>query len=545
MMGSFVDNVKQQGERLKNTWTNLSLNQKVLGAGVVLLILAAIAVMAANVGKQEPYQVLYTELDEKDAAAVVDKLNEMKIKFKLEDNGATIMVPPEVKDSTRLSLAAENIPRGESGFELFEKSSFGETQTDKKVKYQAALQGELAKSIQSLEKVKAAKVNLALPEETLFSDNEQETKASVVINTRDDKKLTPKEVQAITNLVANSVKGLKPENVVIVDQNGNLVSDDLPVDVTNVGEVVKMQMAMKRDFEKEKEEAIQTMLDKVLGKDNAVVRVNAELNFDNKEQVDEHYTHDPEGPFVVSEHIIKDSGTETKTAQPGIPGTDNNIPQYEEVNTEAGTSTWDKSDKTVNYDINKTQTTTRFSLGDVQYDYLTVSVFVNRAGTENANIGEDEEEKIEKVRNIVATACGLRENRENENVRLQDNISVAFIDFYTEPEPSAGPQGALQRFAASPYAPWIMALLATMLVLLIWLLLKRRGQKTAELEPEAADGFETLVEENINMADIIDQNLTPEEKERQRIRAEVDKIIDENPENAAQVIKVWLLEDVR
>jgi len=252
-----------------------------------------------------------------------------------------------------------------------------------------------------------------------------------------------------------------------------------------------------------------------------------------------------EGPFVVSEHIIKDSGTETKTAQPGIPGTDNNIPQYEEVNTEAGTSTWDKSDKTVNYDINKTQTTTRFSLGDVQYDYLTVSVFVNRAGTENANIGEDEEEKIEKVRNIVATACGLRENRENENVRLQDNISVAFIDFYTEPEPSAGPQGALQRFAASPYAPWIMALLATMLVLLIWLLLKRRGQKTAELEPEAADGFETLVEENINMADIIDQNLTPEEKERQRIRAEVDKIIDENPENAAQVIKVWLLEDVR
>ena len=350
-MGSFVDNVKQQGERLKNTWTNLSLNQKVLGAGVVLLILAAIAVMAANVGKQEPYQVLYTELDEKDAAAVVDKLNKMKIKFKLEDNGATIMVPPEVKDSTRLSLAAENIPRGESGFELFEKSSFGETQTDKKVKYQAALQGELAKSIQSLEKVKAAKVNLALPEETLFSDNEQETKASVVINTRDDKKLTPKEVQAITNLVANSVKGLKPENVVIVDQNGNLVSDDLPVDVTNVGEVVKMQMAMKRDFEKEKEEAIQTMLDKVLGKDNAVVRVNAELNFDNKEQVDEHYTHDPEGPFVVSEHIIKDSGTETKTAQPGIPGTDNNIPQYEEVNTEAGTSTWDKSDKTVNYDI--------------------------------------------------------------------------------------------------------------------------------------------------------------------------------------------------
>lgn len=544
-MESFVDNLKQRGEGLKNAWTNLSLNQKVLFAGVALLILVAIVVLAGSATKREPYQVLYTELDGKDAAAVVDKLNEMKIKYKLEDNGSTIMVPPEVKDSTRLKLAAENIPRGESGFELFEQSSFGETQTDKKVKYQAALQGELAKSIQSLKKVKAAKVNLALPEESLFSDNEQEAKASVVINTRDNKKLTPKEVQAITNLVANSVKNLKPENVVIVDQNGNLVSDDLPVDVSNAGEVVKMQLTMKREFEKEKEEAIQSMLDKVLGKDNSVVRVNAELNFDNKEQVDEHYTHDPDGPFVVSEHIQKDSGTETKTNQPGVPGTDNNIPQYEQVNTEGGTSSWDKSDKTINYDINKTETHTRFSLGDIQYDYLTVSVFINRAGTENANIGDTEEDKIEKVRSIVATACGLRENRKDENVRLQDNISVAFIDFYTEPEPEAGPQGALQKFAATPYAPWVMAFLATLLVALIWLLMKRRGQKRAELEQEEPAGFESIVEDSINIADIIDQNLTPEEKERQRIRQEVDKLIDENPENAAQVIKVWLLEDVR
>lgn len=544
-MGSFVDNVKQRGEGIKNTWSNLSLNQKVLFAGVVLLVLAAAVVLASSAGKQDPYQVLYTELEEKDAAAVVDKLTEMKIKFKLEDSGTTILVPPEVKDSTRLKLAGENIPRGESGFELFEESGFGETQTDKKVKYQAALQGELARSIQSLEKVKAAKVNLALPEESLFSDDEQETKASVVINTRDDKKLTPKEVQAITNLVANSVKNLKPENVVIVDQNGNLVSDDLPVDVSNVGEVVKMQLAMKREFEKEKEEAIQSMLDKVLGKDNAVVRVNAELDFDDKEQVDEHYTHDPDGPFVVSEHVKKDSGTETKTNQPGVPGTDNNIPQYEQVNTEGGTSSWDKSEKTVNYDINKTETVTRFSLGDIQYDYLTVSVFVNRAGTDNANIGENEEEKIEKIRSIVATACGLRENRNNENVRLQDNISVAFIDFYTEPAADAGPQGAFQRFVAAPYAPWIMALMATLLAVLVWLLVKRKGQKAAELEEEEPTSFESIVEESINIADIIDQNLTPEEKERQRIREEVDRLVDENPENAAQVIKVWLLEDVR
>ena len=123
------------------------------------------------------------------------------------------------------------------------------------------------------------------------------------------------------------------------------------------------------------------------------------------------FTHDPEGRFVVSEHIMKDSGTSTNTAPVNVPGTDTNIPQYQEVDTQEGTSTWDKSDKTVNYDNNRTETHTRFSLGDVQYDYLTASVFINRAGTENANIGDSEEEKIEKIRSIVATACGLRENR--------------------------------------------------------------------------------------------------------------------------------------
>ncbi len=542
-MESFVDKIKQWGDTARNAWSNLSLNQKVMFGGVALLILTTAVIMASSIGKENPYQVLYAGLDNKDAAAVVEKLTEMKIKYKLEDNGTTISIPADIKDSTRLKLAAENIPRGESGFELFEQSSFGETQTDKKVKYQAALQGELARSIQSLERIKAAKVNLALPEETLFSDNQQETKASVVINTRDDKKLTPKEVQAITNLVANSVKDLKPENVVIVDQNGNLVSDDLPLDVSNVGDVVKMQLTMKREFEKEKEEAIQTMLDTVLGKDNSVVRVNAELNFNDREQVDERFNHDPEGRFVVSEHIKKDSGTSTTIAPTNVPGTDTNIPQYQEVNTEGGTSTWDKSEKTVNYDNNRTETHTRFSLGDVQYDYLTASVFINRAGTENTNIGDSEEEKIEKIRSIVATACGLRENRRDENVRLEENISVAFIDFYTEPEPEVGPQGALQKFVATSYAPWILAFIAVLLVILVWLLVSQRRLRVGR--QEELDGFETIVDETINIEDIIDHNLTPEEKERQRIREEVERLIDENPENASQVIKVWLLEDMR
>lgn len=305
---------------------------------------------------------------------------------------------------------------------------------------------------------------------------------------------------------------------------------------------------MKREFEKEKEEAIQSMLDKVLGKNNSVVRVNAELNFNDREQFDERYTHDPDGPFVVSEDIKKESGTDTKTQTANAPGTDTNIPQYQQAENNGGTSTYDKSEKVRNYNLNKTETVTQYALGDVKYDYLTVSVFVNNAGTKNANLGDSEQKKEETIRNIIATSCGLRENRKDETVRLEDNISVAFIDFYAEPAAPAEPQGALNKVMASPFAPWLFAALAVIIIALV-LLLKRRKEQREQEEMEAMQeelsGFERLVEEEIRLEDIIEKDMTPEEKERQRIKQEVEKLIDENPENAAQVLKTWLLEDLR
>ncbi|WP_054694457.1 flagellar basal-body MS-ring/collar protein FliF [Syntrophomonas palmitatica] len=435
-MQTWLDKARQLGVWCKEKWLSLSLNQKVMFSGLVLILIVAAVFLMMRTGQDNTYEVLYAEMEQKDAAAVKEKLDEYKAEYKLQDNGdngITILVPPEIKDSTRLKLAAENLPSGEAGFELFQQTNFGETETDKKVKYQRALQGELARTIQSLDKIKAAKVNLALSEPTLFSDKEEPPKASVVINTREGQKLTPTEVKAIINLVANSVERMDPDNVVIVDQDGNLVSEDQPALQANTSEIVRAQLAMKREFEKEKEEAIQSMLDKVLGKNNSVVRVNAELNFNDREQFDERYTHDPDGPFVVSEDIKKESGTDTKTQTANAPGTDTNIPQYQQAENNGGTSTYDKSEKVRNYNLNKTETVTQYALGDVKYDYLTVSVFVNNAGTKNANLGDSEQKKEETIRNIIATSCGLRENRKDETVRLEDNISVAFIDFYAEP----------------------------------------------------------------------------------------------------------------
>lgn len=540
-MEILLANLRNMGLRLQQFWSGLNLNQKVIGGGAVLFVVIALLLWSTGGEGHQTMEVLYTDLAAKDAAAIVEKLDEEKVTYKLEDNGSTILVPSDLKYSTRLKLASENLPQGQAGLELFRETSFGETQTDKKVKYQEALQGELARTIQALDKVKAANVMLALPEESLFTESEEPVKASVVIRTENDQTLTPREVQGIVNLVSNSVERLTPENVVIVDQYGTLVSDNLPSKEGDVTSVVQTQMVMKRSFEKEKEQAIQTMLDKTLGADNSVVRVNADLIFDSKEQKDERYFHDEDGPFVRSEEIGKESGTTTGDGEQGVPGTDANIPQYQQDTAAGGTTTYDKSNIARNYEINRTETVTKFSPGDVDYEGLTVSVLVDRTSPQQESLGDTEEDRLERIRSIVATACGLRE-KDDGSGSLEDQISVAFIDFYTEPQPEPQPVGLSETLLSSPLTPALIAVLALIIIGLTIGLMRRR--KTAEGNKEMSE-FEAVVEEEIRLEDLIDKNLTPEERERQRIRQEIDRLIDSSPEDAAQVVRAWLAEDSR
>jgi len=544
-MESLVNVLKQPAAQVKESWLKLNLNQKVMAAGAVLLLLSTLVFAASKSGGGQ-YEVLYTDLSQKDAAAIVEKLDEEKIAYNLADNGSTIMVPAEFKYTTRLKLASENLPLGEVGFELFRESSFGETQTDKKVKYREALQGELARTIQRLDSVQAAKVNIAIPEQSLFLDDEELTKASVVVNTVDGGALGSKEVYAIVNLVSNSVERLEPENVVIVDQYGNLLSDSLSVSLAgNATGLLQMQMELKHAYESAKQNAIQTMLDKTMGKDNSVVRVNVELDFDNVEESKEMYQHDPEGQFVRSEQISKDSGEESAGSSPqSIPGTDSNIPQYQTADNGGNSSSWDRSDETTNYEMNKTETVTKYAMGNVKYDYFTVSVFIDNEGAMQANLGETDEAKAEKVRNIVAAACGLRENRDDENVRLKENISVEFIDFYTEPEPEPVNVSWTNTLINSSALPYLFAAFALALLTIIILGL-RKGSQGGEFAGHNESGFDAVVGENIDIKDLVGKKMTAEEKENQKIKEEINQLVDKSPEAAAQVVKAWLLEDQR
>lgn len=542
-METFKDRLKQWGKTLLEFWGRLSLNQKVLFAGAALLLVLAVVVVSAGSGTA--YDTLYTLKNAKDTSAVVAKLDEYKVAYKLQDNGdegTTILVPADVKDKTRIKLAGDNLPSNQSGLELFQTTNFGETESDKKVKYQMALQGELARTIQALDEVKAAKVNLALPEETLFSDKEQKPKASVVINTNNGQTLNTQEVHAIVNLVANSVTGLDKQDVVIVDQNGNLLSDNIDSDDAVSNGQVKMQMAMKREFEREKQLAIQSMLDKTLGADNAVVRVNAELNFSNTEQKTEQYFNDKDGAHVRSETSQKESSTNTQPGASGTPGTDSNVPQYSQTGTGSAASSEDKSSKTTNYEISKTETDTQIPPGEVKYDYLTVSVIVNNKAVKDVNLGSTEAERAATIRNMVATATGLRENRQNENVSLNSNISVAFMDFAPAAEPAQNKPGFLDKTLASPITPALLVVIAAIIVALA-IRAKKKAAAIPKTDETDEGELDIAVDDEINIEDIFERNLTPEEKENLKIKEEIDKLVETDPESAVQVLKSWMSED--
>ena len=182
--------------RLKEAWTGLNLNQKVLLSGAVLLIIVAVVVSSATVLSSN-YEPLFTELTVDDAASITTKLQELNIKYKLEDAGSTILVPSEVKYQTRLQLASAGLPQGAVGFEIFNQSSFGETETDKRVKYQVALQGELTKTIQSLDKVEVAKVNLVIPQKSLYSEEQEVATASVLIKNKFNTRMENRRFKAL------------------------------------------------------------------------------------------------------------------------------------------------------------------------------------------------------------------------------------------------------------------------------------------------------------------------------------------------------------
>jgi len=515
-MNDFLAGLRQWWENARTRWNKLTLNQKVILSAAVLLLVVTAGMLVSNQVRVN-YEPLYTQLAVEDAAAITDKLDAAKIPYRLADEGSTILVPAGQKYRTRLMLAGEGLPRGVAGLEMFQNIQFGETETDKRVKYLAALQGELVRTIQSLDKIEAARVHLVIPEPSLYSEEETPPTASVMVKVKPGQQLDRKEILGMVNLVANSVEGLKPENVAIVDQYSNLLSFDLPSAGSLDGaEMSSQQMAIKRQFEREKQQAIQSMLDATLGPGKSVVRVSAELNFDEVERFQQDF--DPEQRVVISKHSLEETSTSTTPTASASPGVDTNVPTYAGAEGQGqGSSTFEKTESTVNYEGDKVETKTRVAPGAVKR--LTVAVLVDQSFAG----------KRDDIREAVINASGADENR-------NDSVSVNFMQFRQKmEEPLAPTPGWTDKYKVLLGAGvLVLALVVT------WLLARRKARGKEEEE-----GFDMLVDEAIPVELLVERELTPEEKEKQRMREEINKLVDTNPEDVAQLIRTWMLDEKR
>ena len=211
-------------DQIKNLIGGLSLKQRIQVIMVAALVVAAV-VAFVHYRHEADFRPLYTGMAPEDAAGVVQKLRESGVEYRLDENGGAVTVPSQKLAESRLALAAAGLPKsGRIGFELFDKSNFGATEFVEHINYKRALEGELERSVMSLAEVEQARVHLSLPKDSVFLDQQQPAKASVVVKLRPGAELSSQNVLAVTNLVASAVEGLSPDAVSLVDMDGALLS---------------------------------------------------------------------------------------------------------------------------------------------------------------------------------------------------------------------------------------------------------------------------------------------------------------------------------
>ncbi len=336
--------------QLKALITNLSPAKRVVFLSVVAGVVAGF-ILIINWTTNTEFGILYQNLSPEDAGLILTKLKEDKVGYKISSNGATVSIPNDLLYEKRLELASQGLPQGGSvGFEIFDNTSLGVTEFVQNINYQRALQGELGRTISKFDEVESTRVHIVMPARSLFTDQDEPATASVVLRMHRGKMLSPDQVQGVVNLVSSSVSGLEPENVTVIDSNGNMLSGDKDASVT--GKISNEQLEFKDSLEKNLEKRVKTMLDTVLGPKKSVVRISCSLNFKQQEQTEEKYY--PENQVVRSEQLVSAISGGSDSLPSGVPGVSSNIsPAGKKSSVSLTGNKIEKKDQTVNYEIGK------------------------------------------------------------------------------------------------------------------------------------------------------------------------------------------------
>jgi len=418
--------LQKSWEQLRATFSELSLAKKMTLFSVIGLTLVGLIVAVALTTKPE-YQVLYSGLSPEDSGAVLGKLKEKKIPFRIDQNGSAILVPKEKVYETRMELASQGLPQGGGvGFEIFDGTKLGMSEFMQNVNFQRALQGELMRTINQIEEIESSRVHIVMAARSLFIENESPAQASVVVKLKPQKRLKPDQIKGIVHLVSSSVAGLKPEQVTVVDTFGNMLSEKIrEADV--YAKARAEQLEYQERIERSLESRVLTMLEQALGPGKAIVRVATAMDFRKQEKTEERFY--PDNKVPRSEQVYQESSFKPDKTPSGVPGTPAEIAgKLGSGTTGAETSGFQKHEQTSNYEIGKLVSKTIEPVGKITS--LSVAVLVD--GSYRKTVGENDQmnfeyvprspEEMEKLRNIVMRAV-------NWNGQRGDEVEVVNIPF--------------------------------------------------------------------------------------------------------------------
>jgi flagellar M-ring protein FliF len=494
-------------------WQELPASRKLI---IVVMAAASLLALAFFVPwlTREEYTPLFTELDPKNASAVVEKLKENGIPYRLAAEGTSILVPKSQVYDIRIQLAGEGVLTDTGlGFELFDKSKLGVTDFERRLDYQRALQEELRRTIVQLEEIERARVHLVLPERSVFVSEDRPASAAVTIKLKPLASLKPAQIEGIIYLVSSSVENLPPENVKVIDSSGVVLSDGVVTGGDRSPAWQKMtQEEIRRSFERDLERRIQDMLERILGPNRAVAMVTAELDFD---AVEESVVEYGEGS-ILSQQESQEESTGGGGAQ-GPAGIEGNIglPYYPETG-QAG-ETYSRTDIITNYLVDQIER--RVIQAPGRLTRLSTAVVVD---------GLLSNEETERITQIVQTAIGFDALR-------GDQISVVSMPFDARPEAIPEEMDREPEEGRFPWSWLAASLIGLALLLIVLLLLFRRGKAPQQEEIPA-------VETPVPVRQIVPE-LTEEEKIHKERQKKITDIAREKPEEAVQLLRTWLSEE--
>jgi flagellar M-ring protein FliF len=561
----------QVREQFLSIWNRQSMVQRVV---LVTLLVTAVALMAVFLSwAQTPtYAVAFSGLAEEDAGQIVEKLQEAGMDYQLR-SGGQILVPSNSVYEMRLSMARQGLPAGSNvGLELFSGNTLGMTEFTQRVNYQRAMEGELERTIGSMDVVDAVRVHIVTPEKTLLSEDQAPTTAAITIREKAGQHLNVAQIKAITHLAASSIEALKPENVVVVDADGNLlasgsqdggVSADLAQNDS--------QHAAEQAASFELKTKVEDLLGKALGPNRSVVQASVVMDWTQRETTSQGY--DPTTATIRSSQLVTEVYTTTGGLVGGVPGASSNLPTMtgatsgEDQNTQ-----YARSEETTNFEITQTEVKEVKAPGEIQR--ISLSVLVD---------GVTDTVQLEKLQAVIGAAAGINQTR-------GDLLAVQSLDFDRSYYETQAAELEAQTQTDLYWQIGVMAAGALLLFLLLWyvqrlltnLRLTSAQAWTPVMKPVAemalpqpsfsmaglgaADGMGELPLSQpvasgsfpglgsvqpepkqpepikITLPQIEVPQISAEEEQMQRL---LIQMAEENPAAVAEIIQMWLNEEVR